>query len=142
MASLTEIRTALKMTISAAIPSLNGYDKMPESVNAPAFVVLPDPNATVEYMAMGRGVDKFNLMVILIVSQRDNDLAQIDLDPYVSSFGPKSIRQAVFNGRTLGLPDVDAAVTGVSNYGDALPIGGVDYVGARLSVEVFASGTA
>lgn len=142
MSSLTQIRTALTSTIMSGVPSINGYSTMPETINTPAFVVIPDPNPSIEYQAMGRGVDKFHLFILVMVSPRDNGLAQADLDPFLSSFGASSIRQAVFNARTLGLADADANVTGVSNYGEAFPLNGIDYVGARLSVEVTASGIA
>lgn len=139
MASLPQIRTALVSTISAAVAGIQGYDRVPESVNLPAFMVVPRSSDFGK--SMGRGFDGYSFDVIVLVSSADDQLAQSALDPYVNGFGSSSIRQAVFNGRTLGI-DVDATVTGMSDYGAQYNVGGLDYVGAKLSVDVLTSGTA
>lgn len=140
MSSLSQIRTALSSTITAAIPGLQGYPRLPEVTNLPGFVVIP--RTTDFEFTMGRGFDQINLDVIVLVSRRDDQLAQIELDDYVNGFGAKSIRQAVWNTRGLGLADVEAAVTGMSDYGAQFEVGALDNVGARLSVRVLTSGTA
>lgn len=140
MSSLAQIRTALKATISAAVSGIQGYDRVPPAVNVPAFIVKP--SATDFQVAMGRGVDKQSLDVIVLVGRADDELAQDKLDPFVNGSGASSIRQAVFNTRSLGLTDTDAQVTGMADYGAEYTIDGIDYVGARLTVEVLTSGTA
>lgn len=140
MASLAQLRTALAGTISAAIPSLEKHERVPESLNVPAFMVIP--RATEFGKAMGRGFDGYGFDVVILVSRSDDELAQSALDEYVNGFGVKSIRQAVWNARNLGLADADATVTGMTDYGAQFEIGGVDYVGARLAVDVLTSGTA
>lgn len=139
MASLSAIRTALKTTITAAVAGLNGYENIPESINPPAFMVVP--RSTDFQKAFGRGLDSYAFDVIVLISRRDDDLAQIDLDPFITGGGSKSIRQAIFNARDLGI-GVDASVTGMADYGAAYTVGNTDYVGARLTVEVLTSGTA
>lgn len=141
MASLAQIRTALVLTIKAALgPSvINGYANVPESVVTPAFMAVP--RTTDFQRAMGRGLDAYTLDVVVLISRADDQLAQDALDDFVNGFGPKSIRQAVFNARTLGI-GVDASVTGMTDYGGTFTIGAIDYVGARLNVEVLTSGTA
>lgn len=140
MPSLAQIRTALKDTISAAVPSLTGYRTTPEQANLPAFVVIP--RTTNFVVAMGRGIDTYDLDVLVLISRRDDGLAQDDLDEYVNGFGDKSIRQAVWNDRTLGLANCDAHVVGLSDYGARFNIGELEHVGARLLVRVTTSGTA
>ena len=138
MPSLSQIRTALVSTITTAVPALKGSDKVPESIIVPAILVAP--RAADFQRAFGRGLDGYTFDVIVLVSGRDDTLAQGDLDVYVNGFGSSSIRQAVFNARTLGI-DVDASVTGMADYGANWTFGATDYVGARLTVEVLTSGT-
>lgn len=141
MASLSAIRTALKTTIAAGVTGIQGYETVPEVTNLPAFVVIP--RSTDFTGAFGRGLDTYLFDVIVLVSRRDDQLAQLDLDPYVNGFGSSSIRQAVFNARNLGLADgTDATVTGMSDYGATYDVGDIDNVGARLTVQVLTSGTA
>lgn len=140
MASLAQIRTGLVTTITAAIAGLEGYDKVPASVNVPGFMVVP--RSTEFGKTFGRGFDGYGFDVIVLVSRSDDVLAQGALDDYVNGFGSKSIRQAVWNARGLGLTEVEATVTGMSDYGATFEVGGVDYVGARLAVDVLTSGTA
>lgn len=140
MASISQIRTALTSTITGAIPGLEGHAKVPESINVPAFMVIP--RETDFTVAMGRGVDKPGLDVVVLVSRSDDELAQLALDDYVNGFGPKSIREAVWNNRSLGLTNTEATVVRMSDYGALFEVGGVDYVGARLAVDVLTSGTA
>lgn len=139
MASLSAIRTALKETIEAAVTDLHGYANMPESVNLPAVVVLPT-GADFD-VAMGRGTDTYTFNVLVLVSRRDDTLAQFDLDDYVTGAGDKSIRQAIFDARSLGLTDTDAHVTGMSSYGAGFEVGGVVHVGAVLACQVHTKGT-
>lgn len=141
MASLAQIRTALKTTITTALTELSGYDKVPEAVNVPAVVVLP--KTTDFEKAFGRGFDGYTFDVLVLVARADDVLAQTKLDPYITGAGSSSIREAVWNARALGLTDgTEARVTGMTGYGDTFTFGNVDYFGARLTVEVITSGTA
>lgn len=139
MASLAQIRDALADTITAAVTGITGYPTVPEVANLPAFVVIP---RTTEFdRSFGRGMDTYNFDVIVLVSRRDDGLAQADLDEYVNGFGSSSIRQAIWNTRQLGI-GVDASVTGMSDYGAQFDVGDIDHVGARLAVQVITSGNA
>jgi hypothetical protein len=143
MASLAEIRTAIQATLDAAFidDPITGYDQVPESVNVPAFVVVP--RASDFQLAFGRGIDSYTFGVIVLVSRRDDELAQEDLDPYVTGAGASSIRQAIWGARHLGLgDDVEARVTGMTDYGGTYAFGSTEYAGAQLTVEVLTSGTA
>lgn len=138
MASLSAIRTAIVSTITDTVAGIQGYETYPESVNLPAFIVVP--RQTDFLKAMGHGFDAYTFDVIVLVSAADDQLAQQALDPFVNGFGDSSIRAAIF-GTQLGI-DVDASVTAMSDYGGQFTVGAVDYVGARLTVEVLTSGTA
>lgn len=139
MASLTQIRAALSSTITAAVSGIQGYPTVPEVANLPAFVVLP---RTADFLgAMGRGADTYSFDVIVLVSRRDDQLAQAELDTFINGFGSSSIRAAIWGTRDLGI-GVDATVTGMADYGAQFDVGDLDHVGARLTVEVLTSGTA
>jgi hypothetical protein len=140
MPSLTQIRAALESTISNAVDGIQGYPTVPDVTNLPAFVIIP--RATDFQRAMGRGLDVYSLDVIVLVSRRDDQLAQADLDVFVNGFGDSSIRAAVWATRGLGLSNVEATVTSMSDYGAQFDVGDLDHVGARLSVEVLTTGTA
>lgn len=140
MSSVAQIRTAMKTTITTAISGLFGYDQVPEVVNLPAVVVVPRSSDFAA--AMGRGLDVHEFDVIVLVSRRDDGLAQTDLDAYVTGAGSSSIRQAIWNARTLGLSDADAHVYGMESYGAEWDIGTLNHVGAVLKVRVSTTGNA
>ncbi|MGI5493880.1 hypothetical protein [Microtetraspora malaysiensis] len=140
MASLAEIRAAVKATLEAAISGVTCYDTVPDSINAPAIIVAP---ATADFTtAMARGADRWEFDLIPIVRMADPIVAQTELDAYVTGAGPRSIRAAVYADRTLGRGDVDAHVRGLSNYGSRYDVAGVDYTGATLRLVVVTTGTA
>lgn len=138
MASVAELRTAVKTTVAAAISGLYGYDTAASVVHLPAFVVVP--RGTNFDVSMGRGHDEHDFDIIVLASNRDMALAQAELDKYVTGAGANSIRAAIFAARGLGRSDTDAHVTGMSNYGQPIEVGGQDYMSATLSLKVYSSG--
>lgn len=144
MASLSAIRTAIKATIESAITSLRVYDKVPDAAHVlPCVVVQPAAGETADFaVSMGRGTDtwRFDLHVLAPASA-DGEVAQAGLDPYVTGAGSFSIRQAIFNARTLGLSGVDAHVAGVTGYGFRFESTQIEHVGATLNLVVHTPGT-
>lgn len=138
MSSVAAIRTAAKTTILAAVPSLFGYNHVPKVTNLPAFVV--QPAASNFNAAMGRGADTHEFDIYVLVSGRDDDLAQTELDEYVTGAGAKSIRAAVFATPSLGLSDCHAHISGMRGYGGSFNVGDVDHVGAILTLVVHTAG--
>lgn len=141
MSGLEAIRDAIKTTIEAAVPELHGYDTVPEAANVlPCFIVIP---FTADYVvAMGRGLDTFEFDLLILVSTSDMNIRQDDLDAYVSGSGARSIRQAIFNARTLGLAGTDAHISQMLEYGARFVVAEFDHLGARLRLIVHTSGTA
>lgn len=140
MSSLKSIRDALKTTIETNITSLRVYDTVPEAVELPAVVVQPISSDFDQ--AMGRGTDRWDFDLIVLVSWGDSDLAQDQLDAYVSGAGTDSIRQVIFQNKTLGLADVDAHVSGLNDYGVQFQAASIDHLGATLQLIVYTKGTA
>lgn len=141
MAALAAIRTAIKTTLEANITDLRVHDTIPDSISPPALVVAPAESAADFQVAMGRGLDTWNFDLLVLVSMTTARIAQDALDAYVTGAGASSIRQAIFNNKTLGLDDVDARVASVSKYDFTYTVGSIDYAGATLRLIVHTSGT-
>lgn len=139
MASLTSIRGGIKATLDGNIASLHAYDKVPERPNLPA--VVPVPVEADFDVAMGRGTDTWFFDLFVLTSHADAELGQDSLDSFVTGAGATSIRQVIFQNKTLGLSNVDAHVSGMRNYGATFEAVGVDHVGAVLRLVVHTKGT-
>lgn len=140
MSGLDAIRDAIKTTIETAVPELHVYDTVPEAANVlPCVIVIP---FTADYViAMGRGLDTWEFDLLILVSTSDLDIRQDDLDAYVSGSGARSVRQAIFNARTLGLTGTDAHISQMLEYGARFVVAEFDHLGARLRLIVHTSGT-
>lgn len=144
MADLMTIRAAIIDTLEAGIPGLKGYKTIPENALVlPAVVVQPlNSDFTV---AFGRGTDESNFVLLVLVSYNHLEVAQTNLDPFVSGSGEKSIRQCIWNNRSLGI-GADAHIGRMYDYGMRFE---GDYqgrsheqLGARLSMTVYTKGDA
>lgn len=147
MASLAEIRTALKETLRTAIPGLNVYAEVPDVTQLPAVVVLPAATTATGLAcdfngAFGRGLDTWHLDVYVLVARSESVLAQQALDQYVTGTGPKSVRRIVYESPTLGLADgTDAHVEGIRLYGGEFMTANIQHVGAVVRLTVRTSST-
>lgn len=144
MATLAVIRAALADMLGDALSELSLYPEIPENPNLPAAVVIPDETDFVT--TMGRGNDTHDLFIYVLCPLADWRLGQNQLDDYVAGSGPKSIRELVWNNRSLGieddngLPDADAHVHKMSNYGGHFEAAGIDHMGAILHCRVHSPG--
>ena len=130
MSSLTEIREALKKTISQS--GLNVYETVPDVTNSPAVVILPDDSDYSNAMAMGG--DEYHFNVAVLVAAHNIRDAQRQLDAYVTGQGEKSVREFLFRNSDLGLGDVDCHVKGFKGYGGSFKTAMTNSVGAVLKV--------
>lgn len=140
MANLEQLRDAIALTLTTNIPELHGYDTVPDAANVlPAFIVIP---FTADFaQAMGRGLDEWVFDLLILVGTGEMDIRQDQLDSYVTGAGSKSIRQVIFNNRTLGLANTDAYVSEMTEYGMRFPASEIDHIGARLKITVHTIGT-
>lgn len=142
MSSLLAIRDAIKTTLGAAIATLTPYDTVPAEPNLPAVVVVPAPSDTADFVvAMGRGTDTWRFDLIVLVQAGDEDVAQDQLDSYITGAGSTSIREAIWNTRTLGLADCNAHVAAVTGYNLAFTACSIDHIAASLRLVVHTTGT-
>ncbi len=145
MASLSQLRTAVKDTLVAALGAgTEVYDTIPGSPALPCVCVVPDSANFV--VAMARGTDTWNFDLVVLVPSGDNQFGQSRLDPYVTGAGALSVRQAIYNANTpttgLGLSNTNAHVSGMTDYGGSFEAVDVDHIGARLRLVVHTTGTA
>jgi hypothetical protein len=140
VASLQEVRDGIKTTLENNIDGLRVYDVVPDyAINFPVAIVLP---VNINFnVAMQRGTDQYTFDILVAVERGNSRTAQDKLDAYITGQGSSSLRQAIFNNRTLGLDNTDANVTGVSNYAADVNLNGIDAIGANISLEVFTKGT-
>lgn len=146
MASITRIRKGL-FDVLNTIPKLQVYPKLTESIElGDGGAVVVGPMSYVSG-AMGRGNFEYEVTLYVIVSLTDYSVATDQLDELVNPFGPRSIYEAIWDNRSLGvldsdgLVDVDASVSGMSNYGGTLAdAAGIDHLAAQLTVTIQSPG--
>lgn len=134
MATLAEIRTAIKTVIEGSTTGLKVYPLIPGTATGRCVVVRP-VNADFA-VTMGRGSDTWALDLQVLVPGSDLDVAQTHLDGYIDGGGANSLRALIFANRTLGLANTDAYISGLAGYG-SFEAAGYQHVGAvlRLSVQ-------
>jgi hypothetical protein len=139
MATLAEITNGLKTTLSN-ISGLRCYDNVPDlGLNFPAAFIVP---TDISFdLAMQRGTDRYTFDVLIAVQRADSRTAQDKLHGYITGQGSNSIRETIFNNRTLGLTDTDARAVSVSNVSADVNVNGIDAIGANVEVEVITKGT-
>lgn len=139
MATLSQIRDGLKTTVSN-ISGIRCYDTVPDNaINFPVAIFIP---SAIEFdLAMQRGTDLYTFDMLVAVQRADSRTAQDKLDAFVTGSGSSSIRQIIYNNKTLGLSDTDARVVNMSNYAADVNLNGVDGVGANLEIQVYTKGS-
>lgn len=147
MASLTEIRAALKATLKDNIAGLNVYSEVSEVQQTPAAVAIPASQTaggmTCDFDgAFGRGLDTWHIDLYVLVSRTDAALAQKMLDQFVTGTGPKSIRRVIYENPDLGLDDgTDCHAAGVRAYGGHFETASIQQMGAVVRLIVRTSST-
>ena len=139
MANMADIRDGLKTTVSN-ISGLRCYDVIPDNaINFPVAIFIP---TNIEFdLAMQRGTDLYTFDMLVAVQRADARTAQDKLDEFVTGSGSKSIRQVIYNNKTLGLADTDARVVNMTNYSADFNINGIDGIGANLEIQVYTKGS-
>jgi hypothetical protein len=147
VATVGQIRNAIKATLKTGIPGLNVYEAVEDVVECPAAVVsirpgnALHPSATFEG-AFARGLDEWYFEVWLFVNRRSGAYAQKELDEYLTGSGPKSIRQCLYLKPDVGLGDgTDVDVKSMMNYGAEYSYLKIPHVGATLNLCVRTSGS-
>jgi len=139
VATLAEITDGMK-TVLSNISGLRCYDNVPDmGLNFPAAFIVP---TEIEFdLAMQRGTDLYTFDMLVAVQRADSRNAQDKLDAFITGSGSSSIRQVIYNNRSLGLSETDARVTNMTNYAADVNLNGIDGIGATLNIEVYTKGS-
>ncbi len=146
MATLGEIRAALKSTLKTYIAGLHVYDTVADAVNYPAAVVMPSStldNKTVVFgKSMARGLDEWHINCYILVPRgTDAQASQKQLDQYLSSSGPKSVRTVLWEHADLGLTDgTDCTLESASGYGGRFDTDNTSSVGVCFHTTIITPG--
>lgn len=139
MATLGAIRDAIKSTIESNIPNLRVYETMPDVTEGHCLLV--EPSSVNFAKAMQRGTDEWQFTMFVIIPWQETTVVQDELDIYLSGSGTKSVRQVIYNNRTLGGVVDDSFVPNMDGYGGSFAVAKIPHIGARLYLTVITSGT-
>lgn len=144
MADIKTIRSAIMTTLETGISGLKCYRNIPENALVLPAVIVQPTDADFD-VAFGRGTDQLDFVLLVLVAYNHLEVAQDNLDPYLSGSGSKSIRQCVWNNKSLGLDgDVNAHVSRMYDYGRRFNGEGqgqaIEQLGARLHLAVYTRG--
>lgn len=136
MASLAQIRDAVRTVLVAADDRLNVYPRFSSQLVLPCVVIAPDD---ADYdQVFGRAHMTWNLNLYVLAQSTVNELGQYDIDEYIDIDGPRSIVKALY-GEDLELAGTQVHVASMSSYG-TFEAAGVEHIGAVLSLTVHTPG--
>lgn len=140
MSSLANLKQALADTIEEHVTSeeINVFTYIPDLIQTPAVCI--EPHMSKFDGAMSRGDDMWRFNIYIVVQRTNAEDAQDNLDAFLESAGPRSIREAIFNKPDLGLEDTQAFVSGMHEYGGGYRDARIDVIGAVLRVDVHTDG--
>ncbi len=138
MADIGAMRDGIKARL-ATIAGLRAHDTIPGQINPPAALVKL---VSIEYdSAMARGLDEYEFAVRLYVAPNADAQSQDKLDGYLASSGAGSVKAAIEGDRTLGGAAETCRVLRVGEAPTLFEHGGVSYIGAEISIRVWARGS-
>lgn len=135
--NLANVRDGIKTQL-ATITGLRAHDVWPDQINTPAALVKPTGWTYDLSMGSSRGIDHAVFDIVVLAASAQNGLArgQDALDQYLASSGATSILAAIKADKTLSGYAQTCALSGGTDYG-TLEVNDIDYVGARLTLEVW-----
>lgn len=132
MANLLTVRTALQQTLSG-IADFPVFHYVADSAPPPCAWIEPDG---IDYLQTMKSPDANYPLVVTILTGRVNEAgAQDTLDRYLSPDGALSVPLIIEQNPTLG-EVVDYCVPVAMNRYGIFTMGGVDYIGAQIQIEV------
>jgi len=140
MATFGEIRDRLVVVLSG-VEGVTVVEHPAESPpSALPAVIIQEPTVTFAEGDSRRGLDTWDVPLLLLVPMGDYQLASQALDSYLTRSGPKSIRQAIADSPGLGLLDgTRAYLDRMEDYGPRVS-GDMRMAGAVLHLVVRTSG--
>lgn len=131
------VRAGLKTNLSA-IKATQVSAYLLSNPSPPTLMVMAGP--TQFDQAMGRGVDRWTLVVQGITGLASDQSAQQKLDEWRRGSGATSVKAAIESDKTLGGTCQNLLVTQVSGDNIYSPDGKGPYLGCEWTVEVLGTG--
>jgi hypothetical protein len=135
MTTIGGLRTGLATNL-AKISLLRTAATVPDDPKPPVAVVMP-PSISFD-TAMGRGLDTYEFVVLLIVGRVSDRAAQNTIDGYCNPTGATSVKAAIESDRTLGGAACDLRVTDMRGV-SSISIADTTYLTAEFLVTVYAT---
>jgi hypothetical protein len=134
VATFAQLRQALVDTIEEGCETeIFVYEKVPDVNQCPALIVKPlSGDYTMTFSLDAR----FEFQLFFLVNRQDAEVAQEQLDGFVSHFGPDSVRQAIWDKPTLGLQNVDALIYAMTSYGGEFQNAKIPHIGVIFKCRV------
>lgn len=135
MTGVSAVRDALAARL-ATITGLNVYSTFPAVPQPPCVIVQPTTGDYDLSLANGGETMNFDLVLLAIQIASPFDVAQDAIDPYLDRSGSTSLRSTINADVSLAGTVHTCRVKGWQNYG-TINVGGSEYLGAKLAVEVW-----
>ena len=137
MATDAQMRTDLA-TRADAISGLSVYDKIPEGIEVPAFVVGPVESIVYNLTAGPTGA-LWVYLCRVYAARADSHEAQLDLGLYYAPTGTKSIKVALETEATSNTSSSHWTNVREAREPGVYSFGGVEYYGVEFVVEMAAA---
>ena len=134
MTTVSTIRIGLATNL-ATITGLRTSATMPDAINPPIAIVVPE-GITFD-SAMARGMDEYSFTIMVIVGRADARTSQSKVDDFCNPTGAGSVKTAIESDRTLGGAAQTLRVTEMRSY-TSITAGDVVYLAAEFAVTVYA----
>ena len=134
MTTVSTIRTGLATNL-ATITGLRTSATMPDAINPPIAIVVPE-GITFD-SAMARGMDEYSFTIMVIVGRADARTSQGKVDDFCNPTGAGSVKTAIESNRTLSGAAQTLRVTEMRSY-TSITAGDVVYLAAEFAVTVYA----
>jgi hypothetical protein len=141
VATFSEVRDRIKV-VGEQVEGLTVVTKPGETApSALPALVIQEPTATFAEGDSRRGLDQWDVPLLLLVPCGDYSLVPDALDPYLARSGARSIRQAFADNEQLGLVDgTRAYLDRMDEYGPRGSSDGTRLAGVVLHLVVRTSG--
>lgn len=134
MTTVSTIRTGLATNL-ATITGLRTSATMPDAINPPIAIVVPEGITFDSVMA--RGMDEYSFTIMVIVGRADARTSQSKVDDFCNPTGAGSVKTALESDRTLSGAAQTLRVTEMRSY-TSITAGDVVYLAAEFAVTVYA----
>lgn len=117
------------------IAGLRVYAHPPEAINPPAAVVsYPD---SIDYdQTYGRGMDRMQVPVVVLVKKLSARVARDDLTRFVDGTGPASVKAVLESGTYTAFHTIRVSTATV----DVVEVAGIDYLAVTFMADITGSG--